>query len=44
MSKKKKEEDKSVSEQMQDELEPILHPSPEYFDESDEIEHLKNNS
>ena len=32
---------KSVSEQMQDELEPILHPSPEHFDESDEIESLK---
>ena len=32
---------KSVSEQMQDELEPIIHPSPEHFDESDEIESLK---
>ena len=35
---------KSVSEQMQDELEPIIHPSPEYFDESDEIESLKEAS
>ena len=26
---------------MQDELEPIIHPSPEHFDESDEIESLK---
>jgi hypothetical protein len=29
---------------MQDELEPIIHPSPEYFDESDEIESLKEAS
>jgi hypothetical protein len=32
---------KSVSEEMQDELEPIIHPSPDYFDESDEIESIK---
>tara|TARA_Y100000114_G_C11650402_1_gene273913 strand:+ start:261 stop:380 length:120 start_codon:yes stop_codon:yes gene_type:complete len=36
----KKDEDKSK----QEEVKPINHPSPEYFDESDEIEHLKNNS
>ena len=32
-------DEKSVSEQLQDELEPIIHPTE--YDESDDIEHLK---
>ena len=39
-----KDEDRSVPKSKQEEVKPINRPSPEYFDESDEIEHLKNNS
>ena len=37
-----KKKELTVSEQMQDELEPIMHPHPTEHDESDDLEMVKD--
>jgi hypothetical protein len=37
-----KKKELTVSEQMQDELEPIMHPHPTEYDESDDLEMVKD--
>ena len=39
---KMKKKELTVSEQMQDELEPIMHPHPTEHDESDDLEMVKD--
>ena len=39
---KMKNKQPTVSEQMQDELEPIVHPHPTEYDESDDLEMVKD--
>ena len=39
---KMKKKELTVSEQMQDELEPIMHPHPTEYDESDDLEMVKD--
>jgi hypothetical protein len=42
LSIKMKKKELTVSEQMQDELEPIMHPHPTEHDESDDLEMVKD--
>ena len=42
LSIKMKKKELTVSEQMQDELEPIMHPHPTEYDESDDLEMVKD--